>query len=658
MKFVQNIKLLGLACVTLLLLTQNLNGLNIRKADIEAGKILGSKVVAGSESEAERHRKKVHSESTAGQVTLGAPTFNQTNNTITLSIYSDLNKTSTNQDLNTFKLNNKKWVDNKLFSKQLDDIYHDIIYQQNEKVTPSSQKAAIVLFTSQFDLCDTNKDQVLSLKEFEGCMLTDQYLKAVVPPPLMFATFSNYTNATGFYPILFNLLDSYNVGYLNFFDYMQMRLLTFSWRKCSVLGPFIEELAFECAIEVAANWKTLSRNTNRRLYNLALELANSESNRSLDFISFFIVAQAVRAYGKINLKEDSDATKSEFNLALDANDLPVRYNQEVINHFFKLVEEHGKQNQGIDILSFVFYDFVLRIFYLPNAQVKYMLNLDEFTNGVLANYLFPQAITFEIEQLPHNNLTASAYQMYPHANISQYYQESDHFVKFLEKKVVKKEKAVKVESERRLRIKSQPVGVNASNLIENAKIIFNVIDSDSDGYISFYDFGHFIQISYLFSKFDEFSRGTVVAGKLYEKFSAYSDYPSLGVVTRDRAKKFKSIGQDVFVDVLRTVTILKIEDIVNTMVRKSDPTTLFEYELKTLFNKVHLSAIPDSALNKCLRGTDDKNVPKYEWECAFIQAVSLTANYYDWSAGYKSVKTQNLTLLNTVFVNPDPALNL
>lgn len=341
-------------------------------------------------------------------------------------------------------------------------------------------------------------------------------------------------------------------------------------------------------------------------------------------------------------------------LALDANNLPARYNNDIILQLFKLVEEHGKAHQGVDILSFVFYDFMLRIFYNPNANVKYMQNKLEFVNSV-QNYLFPFSIIIEIESLQSSNLTAASYQMYAYNNISQFHQESDHFVKFLEKKVVKKNTNTK--NEKRLKLKgAQATNNNASHLLPNLDLIFNIIDTDSDGYINFYDFGHFVQISYLFGKFDEFNRGYVLAGDLYEKYTQYSEYPSVGVLTRDRAKKFHLLNQDIFVDLLRSILMIKIEDIVGTMVRKSDPTTLFEYELKTLFKKVNLAAVPDTLLQKCVRGLDDNNVPKYEWECAFIQAMTATANYYDWSVGYKTVKSQNLTLTNTVFVNVDPAL--
>jgi hypothetical protein len=655
MKFANKIKLLAVILISLLFLIQTTSSLTLKKSEKSENDL---------SLEAERHKakKSLRNRATAPSSSSPAPnvpanlTFNATNNTFVKSLYGDLNQTFTTLDVKTFKTDRRSWNDLKLFDKQLEDIYADLIYKQNTAVTPEAHRASIQIFANQFQACDTDSNQVLSLEEFYGCFaVNDTYLSRVAPPNARFATYINnsFTNMTGgFYEIIFNLMDTYSLGYLNFHDYMFIRLMVFSWRKCSVGGPFIEEVAFECAIEIAAGTKTLSRNTARHLYLLGLELSNAVGVRNLDFVAYFIVAQSARLFGKINNKEDQDSTKSEFNLALDNNALPSRYNQDVINQLFKIIHEAGKPNQGIDLLSFVFYDFALRLFEVPNAAKKWFINQAEFTK-ILSNWMFPSKLLAEIKLVAQNNLTAASYQMYTYLNISAYHQEADHFLKFAQ---TGEKVATAVERK----------GVNGFGISSSDKIpfslpntatwFFNILDNDNDGYLQFYDFANFMQIAYLFQKFDPYNKGKIVAGDLFEKFENYADFPYVGYIFRERAKRFNLFPQDQYMDLLRATLIMRIEDIINVNTRRVDPTTLYEIELKTIFANVNLGAVPDSYLNKCLRGVDDKDIPKYDWECAFIQGVTLALNYLESSSSYLTAKKANINLSKTTFVNIDPQI--
>jgi len=210
--------------------------------------------------------------------------------------------------------------------------------------------------------------------------------------------------------------------------------------------------------------------------------------------------------------------------------------------------------------------------------------------------------------------------------------------------------------ERRYNLNLNQGGNLTFNLITTSRWLFNIIDNDSDGWINFYDYGNFFQIMYLFNKFDSYSKGRLVAGDLYEKFTQYADIPSISFHTRERAKRFNLFPQDIFVDLMRAVLILRIDDIIAANVRRSDPTTLYEVELKRILINVGYGNISDAAINKCLRGVDDNNVPKYDWECAFIQATIAVLNYLESSNSYLTAKANNITLANTVHVNVDPQI--
>ncbi len=196
------------------------------------------------------------------------------------------------------------------------------------------------------------------------------------------------------------------------------------------------------------------------------------------------------------------------------------------------------------------------------------------------------------------------------------------------------------------------------NISHTAARIFSIIDIDADGWLDFYDFGFFMEVTYIFAKLDELNAGRLAAGDLFEKLSTYSEFPVASYHMRERARLFNLFPKDLRVDVLNTILILRIEEIIMGAIRRSDKNTMFEYELKAIFHQVGMISIPDSVLNKCLRGTDEDNVPLYDWECAFVNSMTGVLKYYENSYAYLLVTAKNLTLTNTVFINIDPKLNI
>jgi len=194
------------------------------------------------------------------------------------------------------------------------------------------------------------------------------------------------------------------------------------------------------------------------------------------------------------------------------------------------------------------------------------------------------------------------------------------------------------------------------SLINTSALFFEILDHDNDKYLDFYEFGTFIQVSYLFTKFDPYYKGRLLAGDLYEKFTQYSDLPVLNYLVRERAKRFNLIPQDIYLDLSTTLLVMRIDDIISTFVRRTDKTTLYEVEIKNILSFTNMRFIPDNTLNKCLRGTDQNNVPLYDWECSFIESLILNLKYYEYSYAYLTTNNLNLTLSNTVFVNPDKIL--
>jgi len=277
-------------------------------------------------------------------------------------------------------------------------------------------------------------------------------------------------------------------------------------------------------------------------------------------------------------------------------------------------------------------------------------------------------MNLEFLKIPQNNLTAFSYQMYTYFNVSNYQDESDHFLKsFIEKRSSSfLEESENVATEKN----SKNVANNKWSTMEvyknNTKFkfnanqtfgyLFNVIDSDMDGWINFYDFGSMMQVAYLFTHFDGYFKGRNTAGELFEKFTKYQDFPIVSYRIRERARVFNEFPQDLYVDLFSCILTLKIDDLFAAKVRRVDKTQVNEIELKHVLAMVNRKEVGERYLNRCLRGTNKDNIPMYDWECAFVQSEIATLTFYENSFDRLTTADNKLVLANTVFYNIDPTL--
>jgi len=256
--------------------------------------------------------------------------------------------------------------------------------------------------------------------------------------------------------------------------------------------------------------------------------------------------------------------------------------------------------------------------------------------------------------------------MYTYMNISHFEGEESFLLNFAQTNEFKKEGNLKKKLQTRVRTEENKIKRHAPyfNLASNVTFflnftsnkLFNLLDSNSDGFVDWYDFGNFFQISFLFAKFDPQLKGKLTAGELYQNYNEFSDYPRISSVLRNRARRFNVLNADSFIDVFQALVVLRIDDIVNLYLRNADKSTLYEVELKRIFVKTSLRHLNEGILNSCLRGLDSHNIPKYDWECAFMAGVQENINYLESAASYNTAKENNLHLHNTVFYNVDPAL--
>lgn len=563
------------------------------------------------------------------------PISNTTNLTVGKVLNSAINNSLSNVDLKTYKDLNQNYKFHSLFDKQLEELF--FIFKNNKMGGVNDFRSAYALFTANFVACDKDKDTLLNAAEFAACLKMDPFLRLIMPTDKLYALNKNITlSPNGFASSLFILADNYDRKGLNLYDYVILRLIAFSWRKCSVNGPFMDESSFECAIDIVSGSRSLHSNSLRKLFELAIELGNSRSMpvRTIDFIMYYAFATSARLFGKINSKEDMDATRNEFNVALDTNILPTRYNQKIIDDLFRLIKSSTSPKNGIDLYSFCFYDHFLKLFYQGNeSQVRWSLSLREL-NMMHGLSLFPQFLINYLQHVPNANYTADSYNLRRHIN-PVHLSEDDNFMKFLETGNRNLMSAGRTNFTKY----NQPLIINRT---------FALLDSNEDGFISFYDFGLFVQTFYLYDKADVKHADRVLVGNIYTKFSEHTDLPLVSEEFRERSKRFNLLEQDTYIDPFYTLAITRMDDIVGHFLRKSDPTTVKEIELNLIFEKMNLKNFPSQYISKCNRGKDEDGIPKYDWECAITKAIQRTLVYLEHVRDDFDTKSHGLNLTYTV----------
>ncbi len=590
------------------------------------------------------------------------------NYTINATMYKALNQTYPKHEYIAFKKSMNSF-DYKIITKQLEDIFTSMRRKDTTYKTMADDRGYMNIFINEYMSCDANQNNALEKEEFVECMGKDSYLKDLKPPEEMYASIKNMTNASAFYEEIFKTLDIYNSKTLNFHAYMELRFMIFSWRECSVVGPFIEEIFFECAVNLISDSRTLPRTTIRNLYYNALELSGSSQSRNLDFIGFLYFAQSIRIFSSINKKYDHDINKNEFSLALDENILPKRYNKELVDTLFKLMNDKNQENSGIDLISYVYYDFMYRLYEKYSNTTPWRLNSTEFFQA-LSDDIFPVSIINEIKRIPEKNLTKENYQLLTYNNITNFYGEGDYFMKFIqtkEKATLLNNAKLKNNNKNLMNIRKSQLYmknlyynniklISTANLTAISNKIFDTIDTDNDGFITFYDYGLFFQVSYIFGKVDTLNKGRLLASECFEKFSSWSGYPTVSDEFKKRAKRFNNIKYDNYIDLHNVLIIMGIDDLMAYHIRNDDKTLVNEIELKQVFAKINLRYIDDSHLNNCVRGLDNSNIPQYDWECTFLLAIQENITLEESIHDFNLQKANNITLYNTVFINNEIAL--
>jgi len=158
------------------------------------------------------------------------------------------------QESNHFFHSHNSFLANKLLDKQIIEIFN-IFCTKKFVASRYDLRSAVEFFLNDFENCSPNRTFVMDLKQFQHWMTIDPSLNRIIPPQNVYANYLNYShpkdsNHTAFKTLVFKSMNKMNEDYLNFYDYLMLRLYVFSWWKCSVNGPYLDETGFECAIDI------------------------------------------------------------------------------------------------------------------------------------------------------------------------------------------------------------------------------------------------------------------------------------------------------------------------------------------------------------------------------------------------------------------------
>jgi hypothetical protein len=595
--------------------------------------------------------------------------------------------------------------DYKLLSHEIQDVFQYMLFRNENRVTQDSLRIFYEKFVKEFKKCDLDANNLWNYNEFLGCMKNETNFRYIHAPTSNLTAFSPaMTDPNIFWYTIFNTFDKNLDDHLNFDDYMLLRLINYSWKQCSSYGPYLTEVAFECSIQIASGLHSPDRTKIKNIYTWWLKTVQNENMRNFDFASFSLVAMSMRLYTMIDKSNENDLTSRTFEVALDQGTLPPRYNQDIINNFFSLVQKNGRDDSGIDVLTFLFYDYHLRTFANFAKSRPFFMNKTEFIYSTQSIW-FPNKTRTEMELSPQYNMTKNSYDQFAFANMSHFFGE-DEFLRQRFSQVEKsgsesstlnlntnsnkntnKEKSNLKNKKFKMMFRTKKTENNEElNYIQYARMnsdrmnyakpnnlsrfdykynitfmfnrtydqYFRLFDTNHDGFMEFYDFANLLQLGHIFGDSDLYVKGQISSERLIDATQSYSTLPTIGQHVTDRVSRLTAFSMETYWDFFSYCSAFRIDDLVHAYFREEGQSTIYEVEIKDVMQVMLMDKVPFYTTNQCLRGMDGNNIPLYDWECCFKLGMKGNLEFYGSMNLRQTGKLHNLTIVNTAMYEVDP----
>ena len=244
-------------------------------------------------------------------------------------------------------------------------------------------------YENEFKLCDENHNGYLSRKEFINCVHNNTNSFANLLPSFNNSNIAKHLRLHGiksendYINRLYDLFAPKTIK-ITFYIYMTIVLYNSSFDNCQNVPFFIYEKKFECLVDYVVPYKTLPHGTLKTLFDFGINLSPNREERYLDVPTFILLSLSIRLFGKVNIRNNYMVSKAEMNHAYDNGRLPIRYNKEMIDDIFDLVE-----GDEMNVHSFVFYDIILKIYKCYHSGRNNQMTLKEMTMS-LKHIYFPR----------------------------------------------------------------------------------------------------------------------------------------------------------------------------------------------------------------------------------------------------------------------------
>lgn len=235
-----------------------------------------------------------------------------------------------------------------------------------------------------FRLCDRDRDDRLSVEEWDGCLnvfvypyeancLTSakEYLLATkdITKCLKLPVFSHIPtrvpNNEKVENLILQILNRVEEKKINFVDYIFLRRLSFAWGECSVDNR-LNKRRMECALSATTPQKRKFLPVANQVFNIAIQLYKTkvkENEAFLDFFSFAKIAYIYYYFNEFELPyQEESISKRALIQGIEDQILPSSVTVEFVNQVFYALDP---DNNGFNLkLDFSGYASVNHLFAL------------------------------------------------------------------------------------------------------------------------------------------------------------------------------------------------------------------------------------------------------------------------------------------------------
>merc|ERR1712216_164600 len=102
------------------------------------------------------------------------------------------------------------------------------------------------------------------------------------------------------------------------------------------------------------------------------------------------------------------------------------------------------------------------------------------------------------------------------------------------------------------------------------------------------------------------------------------------------------MGRDMPFDLFSLVGLLKLNDLVHYATNEDQENIpiIGELQMRAIMKKLRFQYAPESVVNPCIRGLNDRMIPKYDWECVFTEGTKANLRYFEANDYYQLAKVK------------------